>query len=82
MSTTYTWRGIGVRDYPEVPGEPYWCAWDLTASGDKEGYISGEVILDSNKDWLPYNELTTQILADWVQESIGPEAVNNYEQNL
>lgn len=32
--------------------------------------------------WLPYNELTTDVLVGWVKESIGPEQVLAYERNL
>lgn len=77
--TQYTWRAVGLRDYPKEPGAVYWCMWDLTASGDKVGYISGEVPLIQ---WMPYNELTTDVLVGWVKESIGPEQVAAYEQNL
>ena len=77
--TNYTWRVIGLRDYPESPGAAYFAIWDLTASGDKQGYISGEVPL---AQWLPYNDLTQDILIGWVQESIGVEQVEAYKQSL
>ena len=77
--TNYTWRVIGLRDYPAEPGAVYFARWDLTASGDKVGYISGEVPL---VNWLPYNELTTEVMVKWVKDSIGPEQVQAYEQNL
>ena len=83
--TNYTWRVIGLRDYPDEPGAVYFAMWDLTASvdgsasGDKQGYISGEVPVDQ---WLPYNELTNDVLVEWVRKSIGPEQVVAYEQNL
>ena len=73
----YTWRATGLRDYPAEPGAVYWCAWDLTSSSG--GYIDGEVPLIQ---WLPYNELTTDILVGWVKESIGPEQVAAYERDL
>lgn len=75
---TYTWRVIGLRDYPAEPGSVYFAMWDLTATeGNKQGYVSGEVPL---VEWLPYNELTTDILVEWVQTSIGPDGVKDYEQ--
>ena len=74
---TYTWRVTGLRDYPEKAGSVYFATWDLTASSG--GYINGEVPLIN---WLPYNELTTDVLVKWVQEVIGPEQVKAYEQNL
>lgn len=77
--TNYTWRVIGLRGYPEEAGPVYFAMWDLTASGDTTGYISGEVPLDK---WLPYNDLTTDILVGWVKESIGAKQVNAYERNL
>lgn len=77
--TNYAWRVIGLRDYPAEAGPVYFAMWDLTASGDKVGYISGEVPL---VNWLPYNELTTEIMVKWVKDSIGPEQVQAYEQNL
>lgn len=76
---TYTWRVTGLRDYPTEPGAVYFAEWDLTKSGSDEGYISGSVPLIN---WLPYNELTTDVLVKWVQEVIGPEQVKAYEQNL
>ena len=77
--TQYTWRVTGLRDYPTEAGSVYFAMWDLTASGDKEGYVSGEVPL---VQWLPYNELTTDVLVGWVKESIGPEQASAYERNL
>lgn len=77
--TNYTWRVIGLRDYPDEPGAVYFARWDLTASGDIKGYVSGEVPLDQ---WLPYNDLTTDVMVEWVKKSIGPEQVKAYEQNL
>ena len=77
--TNYTWRVIGLRDYPEEAGSVYFARWDLTASGDKIGYIDGEVPL---VEWLPYNELTTEVMVKWVKDSIGPKQVQAYEQNL
>ena len=77
--TQYTWRVTGLRDYPTEAGSAYFAMWDLTASGDKEGYVSGEVPL---VQWLPYNELTTDVLVGWVKESIGPEQVSAYERSL
>ena len=77
--TNYTWRVIGLRDYPAEPGAVYFAMWDLTASGDKEGYISGEVPL---VNWLPYNELTTEVMVKWVKDSIGSTQVQAYERNL
>lgn len=74
---TYTWRVTGLRDYPEKAGSVYFAAWDLTSSDG--GYINGEVPLIN---WLPYNELTTDVLVKWVQEVMGPEQVKAYEQNL
>lgn len=79
MTTKYTWRVISLRDYPEEPGATYWCTWDLTASGDKVGYISGEIPLDK---WLPYNELTTEVLVGWVHESLGTKQVKAYKRDL
>lgn len=75
----YTWRVTGLRDYPKEAGPVYFASWDLTASGDRVGYISGEVPL---VQWLPYNELTTDILVEWVKESIGVKQVQAYERNL
>ena len=72
----YTWRVTGLRDYPKEAGSVYFALWDLSS---KDGYISGEVPLIQ---WLPYNELTTDILVGWVKESIGPEQVAAYERNL
>lgn len=74
---TYTWRVTGLRDYPEKAGSVYFAQWDLTSSDG--GYINGEVPLIN---WLPYNELTTDVLVKWVQEVMGPEQVKAYEQNL
>jgi hypothetical protein len=73
---TYTWRVTGLRDYPTEPGAVYFASWDLSGNG---GYVSGEVPLI---EWLPYNELTTDVMVKWVQDAIGPEQVKKYEQSL
>ena len=72
----YTWRVIGLRDYPKEAGPVYFALWDLSS---ENGYISGEVPL---VQWLPYNELTTDLLVEWVKESIGAKQVQTYERNL
>ena len=72
----YTWRVTGLRDYPKEAGSVYFALWDLSS---EDGYVSGEVPL---VQWLPYNELTTDVLVGWVKESIGPEQVAAYERNL
>jgi hypothetical protein len=76
---SYIWRVTGLRDYPEEAGSVYYAAWDLTKTGKTEGYINGEVPLI---EWLPYNELTQEVLIGWVQDIIGPGQVKAYEQNL
>ena len=73
----YTWRVTGLRNYPKEAGSVYFASWDLTSSSG--GYIDGSVPLIQ---WLPYNELTTDILVGWVQDAIGPEQVAAYERNL
>lgn len=81
---TYQWRFTGVNDYPAEPEGVFYINWDLYGFDDKgkDGYIYGTVNIDAEKEWLPYNELTVEILVGWIKEALGPEQVEACEQSV
>ena len=81
---TYQWRFIGLTDYPTEPEGVYAISWDLYGFDEKgrDGYTYGSVNADAQVMWLPYNELTVEILNDWVKEALGPDAVESCEQSV
>ena len=81
---TYQWRFTNITNYPAEPSGVFAIAWDLYGyeKDGKDGYIYGSVNVDAEQHWLPYNELTVEILVDWIKEALGPAQVEACEQSV
>lgn len=86
---TTTWGISQLTCYPEYQGQPdVVCQvhWTLTAD-DAEGHtasVYGSVGVDLSDEatFVPYNELTPEIVIGWVKEALGEEQVAEYEAGV
>ena len=59
--------------------------WTLTGvDGQYTASIQGNSVFDSNQSgtFIPYNQLTQDIVIGWVQNELGPQGIANYEANV
>ena len=59
--------------------------WTLTGvDGEFTASIGGNTVFDSNQSstFIPYNELTQDIVIGWVQANLGEQGIANYEANV
>lgn len=87
MDLTYTWtiNAMYVVQSPE-PNYVVTVIWTLSGTdGEYSSQIGGntELAIEQDKpDYIPYNDLTEEIVIGWVQTSLGPTGIYNYEQNI
>ena len=84
--TTYTWT-IDAMYTVQTPDPNYVVnvIWTLTGvDGDYTASIQGNTMFDSQQadPFIPYNELTQEIVIGWVQNNLGPVGISNYEANV
>lgn len=88
MSITYTWKVSQVEAYPEVEGKSnvvFTVHWRLHGTeGEFEGSLYGShtISLKKEGDFIPYEDLTEEIVISWVKEAMGEEDVGLYEANI
>ena len=84
---TNTWGIVSLDCKPDVNGFLNYVVtshWELTASDGKghNGYIFGNVsftIDPSKSDYVPYADLTEDLVIQWTQEALGAENVSAFE---
>lgn len=87
MATTYTWTidAMYTVQQPE-PDYVVTVLWTLNGvDGEHTASINGttQLAVDQDKpDYIPYAQLTPQIVIGWVQESLGVQGVANCEANV
>jgi hypothetical protein len=86
---TYTWTPIAIFGYPQYEGQT-----DVVTSvlytvlaDDGDGHTATlsnvqQTPLDPAAPFIPYADLTPEIVIGWVQFNMGPEGVANIEANL
>jgi hypothetical protein len=84
--TTYTWT-IDAMYTVQQPDPNYVVnvLWTLTGvDGQYTASIGGNSTFDSNQSgtFIPYNQLTQDIVIGWVQNQLGPQGIANYEANV
>ena len=86
--TNMNWNINQLDCYPEVDGETdviFTAHWDLTATdGEYSGRVYGSVGIthDAEAPFIPYNELTKELVVSWVKEALGEETVAATEANV
>jgi hypothetical protein len=86
MATTYTWT-VNQMYTVQQPDPNYVVnvLWTLTGvDGQYTASIQGNSMFDSNQSgtFIPYNQLTQDIVIGWVQNQLGPVGISNYEANV
>ena len=86
MATQYTWN-INAMYTLQQPDPNYVVnvLWTLTGvDGETTASIDGNTVFTSQAgpNFIPYANLTPQIVIGWVQEALGPDGVANYEANV
>ena len=86
MATTYTWT-IDSMYTVQQPDPDYVVnvLWTLTGvDGEYTASIGGSTMFDSNQSetFIPYNQLTQEIVIGWVQNSLGAQGIANFEANV
>lgn len=84
--TIYTWT-IDAMYTLQTPDPNYVVNVIWTLTGVDEDYtasIQGNTMFDSQQadPFIPYNELTQEIVIGWVQNNLGPVGISNYEANV
>ena len=87
-----TWKINTLECYPTEDGDVdvVFCAhWGLTAEevvGDKTytGYVYGSqaITLDADEPFVPYAELTEELVLNWVKAGMGADTVAAHEANV
>lgn len=86
MATTYTWT-VNQMYTVQQPDPNYVVnvLWTLTGvDGQYTASIQGNSMFDSNQSstFIPYNQLTQDIVIGWVQNQLGPQGIANFEANV
>lgn len=84
--TTWTWT-INQMYTLQQPDPDYVVnvLWTLTGvDGQYTASIGGNTVFNTTQadPFIPYNELTPEIVTGWVQNSLGPDGIANYEANV
>ena len=89
MATTFNLTIDQMYTLNNVAGEPDYVVnvlWTLTGvDGEYTASIGGNTQLavdDQDPNFVPYAELTPQIVTGWVEEALGEQGMANYEANV
>lgn len=88
MSTTYTWTPITLIGYPEFQGKTdvvVSSVYIVTATDGKytsSNQSSQQFVLDPEAPFIPYPDLTPEIVTGWIQSALGPDGVASIYANL
>lgn len=89
MSNTYTWTVTNLTGYPVFDGQTdvVTTAYCTVVADDGQGHTASiQVIqptpLDTERPFIPYADLTNDIVVGWVQDELGVEGVNSIYASL
>lgn len=89
MPITYTWTINALVGYPTFDGETdVVTRASYTVTGDDgEGHTADysnwqETPLDPSAPFIPYNDLTPEVVTGWVQAGLGPEKIASIEESI
>ena len=85
---TYDWNCKTVDVYPQEEGETnvvYNVHW--VVSGTKEDYLATNigtqiVTLNPETEFIPFDELTNEVVVDWTKKAMGEEQVEAIEGSI
>lgn len=85
--TTFTWS-ISRMDTIQIPDPNYVVKayWNLQATNGTETVSTGGIATFSSEQsesgFIPYNQLTQEIVLGWVKTQLGDSGVASYEESL
>jgi len=89
MPITYTWTATSLIGYPVLDGETDVVTRALytVLADDGEGHTSdysnfAYTPLDPSVPFIPYADLTNDIVIGWVQNSLGADAISAIQESL
>lgn len=84
MAIDYTWNFNPLESYPTSSGQNdvvfkvHWQLYGSTGSYQSSVIGSQEVAYESGSIFIPFNELTYDIVYNWMTASMGEERMNDY----
>ena len=92
MPNTYVWSVNSMATLPDVPNQPDYVvlvSGQLTGSNDATPPVTASstynvqlVVEENEPNFIPYEQLTQDVVIGWVQEVLTPEGVANLEANV
>lgn len=95
MATTYEWDCKTVDVYPQKNEESnvvynvHWVVTGVSSQVDAQGnfctarYVGAqEIPLDAESEFIPFEDLTNEIVVEWIKTSLGEEYVSYIEANI
>jgi len=90
MATTYKWDCNTVDVYPQENEESnvvYNVHWVVTGTSSQTFYTarsvgSQQIPLSAENEFIPFENLTNEIVTEWTKTTMGEEVVNNIEANV
>ena len=89
MSNTYTWTAANLIGYPQYDGETnvITTVFYTVVADDGQGHTASissiqQIPLDPTAPFVPYADLTNDIVIGWVQNAIGANGVTSVYANL
>ena len=88
IDVTYIWKIAEIKAYPTLEDKTdvvCTVVWQLVAtSGNYGSQLQGSIDVPTQNinAFTPYEQLTEEQVLSWVQDTMGPEQVLNYEQGV
>jgi len=82
MEITYTWNILNLnREITD--GYVFSVSWMLSASaGDYTRSIAGSTELERGEEMIPYENLTKNLVIQWIENNIGEHRINSLKSKL
>ena len=86
---TYTWTVTNLIGYPVLDGQTdvVTTAFYTVVADDGAGHTASiqsiqQIPLPKDRPWVPYADLTNDIVVGWIQAELGPDGVASIYANL
>lgn len=89
MANTYTWTVTNLTGYPLFDGhtDVVTTAFYTVSADDGDGHTATtnaiqQIPLPQERPWVPFPDLTNDIVVGWIQDQLGANGVASIEINL
>lgn len=86
---TYTWTVTNLVGYPVLDGQTdvVTTAFYTVVADDGNGHTAerrliAQIPAPKDRPWVPFADLTNDIVVGWIQDELGAAGVDNLENNL